>query len=499
MIKKLLDLYSVFLKIGFIGFGGGSALIPVVEKEIVEKKKWFTDEEYLKQTVIANITPGALPVKLGALAGYEMGGGFSSVACAYLITLPGVLITIILLTLFSIAGNKITHYIEFASVGISIFIINLLLIYVLRIINSGRDNNLYKSNIIICLISFILTGGKEIRNIIFKVLGRKIEALNFIVFDISTINLIILAFFMILFCGLLKNKKSIILGGIISFIYAFVNGANGIFSKGLLLSNIIKIVMIALVIYAIMKSRKEKTELKEKVKIKVSKNAIVAIGLYIGLPAILLILSIILFPKGIGFSNITPKFSGDVAISTLTSFGGGESYVSVADGFFVQSAFIEGSEFYNKVVSISNALPGPILVKIVAGIGYVFGGSIKGILYGWLIAVLGMTTAIGACCIIALIVLIGYDALKDSEELKLIKEYILPVVCGILISTSLSMMEEIMKIIIGVGINGGVSVIIGFGAVYGLYRIHKKYHLNDLIMLLSSGVISLVLLSITHF
>lgn len=74
MLKRLISIFTSFFKIGVIGFGGGSALIPIVEKEIVEDKEWFNEDDYLKHTVIANITPGALPVKLGAVAGYERGG-----------------------------------------------------------------------------------------------------------------------------------------------------------------------------------------------------------------------------------------------------------------------------------------------------------------------------------------------------------------------------------------------------------------------------------------
>ena len=68
------SLFFSFLKIGFIGFGGGSALIPVVERELVSEKKEMDPETYTRHTIVANITPGALPVKLGATCGHELGG-----------------------------------------------------------------------------------------------------------------------------------------------------------------------------------------------------------------------------------------------------------------------------------------------------------------------------------------------------------------------------------------------------------------------------------------
>ena len=62
---SIMKTFLSFLKVGTIGFGGGSALIPVVEKELVQGQKAMSDADYLKHTVVANITPGALPVKLG--------------------------------------------------------------------------------------------------------------------------------------------------------------------------------------------------------------------------------------------------------------------------------------------------------------------------------------------------------------------------------------------------------------------------------------------------
>lgn len=494
MLKKVLDIFSVFFKIGVIGFGGGSALIPVIEKEIVENKKWFTEEEYLKHTVIANITPGTLPTKIGAVAGYEIAGGWGSLAGAYAATLPGVLLTMILMMLFTIAGAKITHYIEFASVGITIFIINLLGIYILKVISSGKQNNLYRANIIICVLAFLVTGGKEIRQIIGAVASQTVISMDNIMFDIPTINLIIIAFFMIFFVGLLKTKWAFITGTLISLAYAIVLGKNGLIPNSELVGQVILILMVGLAGYAMLSTRKEGDA--PKVSFKFTKQMGLAIGLFVGLPVVLIIVAIILAAEGPGVVGQMLGYSKDVTVSTLTSFGGGEAYVAVADGFFVQTGMVEAGEFYNKLVAVANALPGPILVKIAAGVGYIFGGTIGGMVYGWLLGMLGMTLAVGSCCILALVVLMGYDALKGSEALKLLKQYILPVVCGMLISTSLSMMVEAMKVTSVVGLSGGVALPIMLLSIVGVYIIHKKYHVNDVILLIGCAIISFIGLSL---
>ena len=68
--NKFISMITTMLKIGFIGFGGGTALIPVIEEEIVEKNKVVTEEQYNNEVMIASITPGALPVEIASGIGY---------------------------------------------------------------------------------------------------------------------------------------------------------------------------------------------------------------------------------------------------------------------------------------------------------------------------------------------------------------------------------------------------------------------------------------------
>ena len=66
MKKKFATLVLSMLKIGCIGFGGGSALIPVLQKEAVQDKGLITEDELDSDIVAASITPGALPVEIAA-------------------------------------------------------------------------------------------------------------------------------------------------------------------------------------------------------------------------------------------------------------------------------------------------------------------------------------------------------------------------------------------------------------------------------------------------
>ena len=93
------------LKVGAIGFGGGSALIPVMERELVTPHGGLDQHTFVQDTVIANITPGALPVKLAALSGIQLGGPALAVFSGLAVALPGAALTVSLLAVFAAVGS----------------------------------------------------------------------------------------------------------------------------------------------------------------------------------------------------------------------------------------------------------------------------------------------------------------------------------------------------------------------------------------------------------
>ena len=80
-VKKILSLFLTFLKIGTFPFGGGYAMIPLIQREIVQKRKWITDDDILEITAIAESTPGPIAVNTATFVGYRIckfGGAFFS-------------------------------------------------------------------------------------------------------------------------------------------------------------------------------------------------------------------------------------------------------------------------------------------------------------------------------------------------------------------------------------------------------------------------------------
>ena len=70
----LLDLFLTFAKIGFFTFGGGYAMISVIEHNCVEKKQWITHDEMMNMTVIAESTPGPIAINCATFTGYKKAG-----------------------------------------------------------------------------------------------------------------------------------------------------------------------------------------------------------------------------------------------------------------------------------------------------------------------------------------------------------------------------------------------------------------------------------------
>lgn len=86
--KKLLPLFLTFLKIGGFTFGGGYAMIPIIQREIVEKKKWITDDDILEIIAIAESTPGPIAINSATFVGYRVAGFFGALLATLGVVLP---------------------------------------------------------------------------------------------------------------------------------------------------------------------------------------------------------------------------------------------------------------------------------------------------------------------------------------------------------------------------------------------------------------------------
>jgi chromate transporter len=89
-VKEYLDLLLTFAKIGCFTFGGGYAMVPVVERELVRGKGWTTMEEVMDYYTIAQVTPGIIAVNLSTFIGYKRKGPPGGIVSTLGFLLPGV-------------------------------------------------------------------------------------------------------------------------------------------------------------------------------------------------------------------------------------------------------------------------------------------------------------------------------------------------------------------------------------------------------------------------
>lgn len=80
-MKQNMDLFFTFARIGALTFGGGYAMLSLLDYECVEKKKWLTSDELMEVTIIAESTPGPIAINCATYTGYKM-AGMTGAVCA---------------------------------------------------------------------------------------------------------------------------------------------------------------------------------------------------------------------------------------------------------------------------------------------------------------------------------------------------------------------------------------------------------------------------------
>lgn len=126
---SLLDLFWTFAKVGAMTFGGGYAMLPVIEKELIDKKQWMTRQDLMDFFAVSQVTPGVIAVNTASLLGYQKRRILGALSATLGIITPSIIIiTIIALFLTKYISSGITEKL-FASIRICVaaLIVNALL------------------------------------------------------------------------------------------------------------------------------------------------------------------------------------------------------------------------------------------------------------------------------------------------------------------------------------------------------------------------------------
>ncbi len=103
-----LTLFNTFMKIGIVTFGGGYAMIPIIEHEVVDKNQWMTKEEFLDAIAVTQTCPGALAINMSSMLGYKLAKTPGAIVCTLGASLPSFLIILAIAMFFhQFENNKV--------------------------------------------------------------------------------------------------------------------------------------------------------------------------------------------------------------------------------------------------------------------------------------------------------------------------------------------------------------------------------------------------------
>lgn len=167
-MKTLLELFIAFAKIGVCTFGGGYAMLPLIKREVVENKKWATEEEIFDYYAIGQCTPGVIAVNTATFIGYKVKGVLGGFIATAGVVFPSfIIITAIATFINQFADIEVVQH---AFNGIRVVVCALVLSAVISMVKKGVKDTL---TFFIMLTIFALVAFFSL-NPVFAVLGSGI-------------------------------------------------------------------------------------------------------------------------------------------------------------------------------------------------------------------------------------------------------------------------------------------------------------------------------------
>ncbi|MCX7709271.1 MAG: chromate transporter [Clostridia bacterium] len=133
-IKVLWDLFMIFLKIGGFTFGGGLAMLPLIQREVVDNRSWVAEEEIIDIFAISQSVPGVIAINTSIFVGNKVAGKSGAVAAAFGVILPAFVSIILVVTL--LIGLQGNIYVEKVFAGIRAASAGLILLAAIKL---GRN------------------------------------------------------------------------------------------------------------------------------------------------------------------------------------------------------------------------------------------------------------------------------------------------------------------------------------------------------------------------
>lgn len=130
-MKLILDLFIAFAKVGVMTFGGGYAMIPILQREIIDNHHWAKEEEMMDYYAVAQCTPGIIAVNTATFIGHKVAGDIGGIVATLGVVFPSLIIISLLAGLINTFSDL--AIVQHAFAGIRVCVIVLILNSVLKL------------------------------------------------------------------------------------------------------------------------------------------------------------------------------------------------------------------------------------------------------------------------------------------------------------------------------------------------------------------------------
>jgi len=169
--KQLKNIFFTFFKIGLFTFGGGYAMIPLIEKEIVESKKWVEKGDIADILAVSQSIPGAIAINSATFIGFKIFGKKGALAATLGVILPSFVIISIIAAFFSKFGDN--QVIKSVFAGIRPAVVALIIFAAIKI---GKTSIKDKTGLIVAIIGLVLVVVFDV-HVIFVIIGGAVFGL----------------------------------------------------------------------------------------------------------------------------------------------------------------------------------------------------------------------------------------------------------------------------------------------------------------------------------
>ena len=174
---SLFKLFITFAKMGAVTFGGGYAMLPILQREVVEKNKWCTDEEILDYFAVGQCTPGIIAVNTATFIGYKTRGILGGIIATLGLVFPSIVIISIIYNILAIFQSN--AYVQYALSGIQVSVAALITVSVVKLAKKSIVDYI---TAILAIASFVLMVLFDLSPILFVVgsilIGIAVSALK---------------------------------------------------------------------------------------------------------------------------------------------------------------------------------------------------------------------------------------------------------------------------------------------------------------------------------